>query len=180
MTHNSFSQHLLGMDKRIEVIEKGYNDSLNYPLYNPTKEKIIIVWFEIFQFVEHEIAHIVEFSDLSRILLPNFGFKSVHKTNNSAVFFRSMAKEIKVRAIQMHLLKKDRVRHPIWESILNHKQWVDNAQRLIPFGRFKNYQDMEAWENHLRTKTYNAWGLDRIENEWRNRLNYLRDWMETQ
>lgn len=40
-------------------------------------------------------------------------------------------------------------------------------------------KDVKCWMDHLRERTYQAWSLDRIDHEWKVRLDHIRNWMET-
>jgi hypothetical protein len=137
--------------------------------------------------VEHEIAHAVEMKDQKRWLLPDWGlaFKRFSKEEHlltPRMMFVAMAREIRVRAIGLHMLsekEQTNTQSTSYNILNNQHAWGAWARRMVPFGRFKTYQDVDAWANDLREKTFNAWCKDRIIHEWRIRLNHIQNWMET-
>jgi hypothetical protein len=137
-----------------------------------------------FPMIEHEIAHAVEMTNEKRWLLPDWGLGfggGWEKKMTASKMFASMAREIRVRAIQIHM-SPDHLNHK--DSTLvnicnNEHAWGAWAKEFTPYGRFKNAQDVRAWADDLREKTYNAWSLDRIKSEWTTRLTHMQNWMET-
>jgi hypothetical protein len=134
--------------------------------------------------IEHEIAHMVEMKDPARWTLPDLGMAIFPKGDPSPkMMFAAMAREIRVRAIQLHLIPEDQYsdgNHRTLFNILNNEHaWGGWARTMTPFGRFKNYQDVWDWANGMRERTFNAWNKDRIVHEWKIRLNHIQNWMET-
>lgn len=167
--------HLYGMEPRIRtyaLADTIYSDISK--VYFLTKEHIYIPYR--LPSASHEIAHMVEMKDLDRCLLPDWGLKAF--TNKVKVsdklFFAAFAREIRIRAI-------DNLIHgfsnPV--SITNHVYWFHEACKRIPFGRFKDNKDIVAWADDLSLKTFIAWSFDRVEHEWKIRLDHIRNWMET-
>lgn len=56
---------------------------------------------------------------------------------------------------------------------------MKEAESYLPFGRFKSMKDVIVWAAHLDETTFFDWNLDRIQHEWKNRLSFLQEWMET-
>jgi hypothetical protein len=147
-----------------------------------TKEHIHIPYG--FPAVEHEIAHAVEMTNEKRWLLPDWGLgfgNKWEKKMTASRMFASMSREIRVRAIQLHMMPEElERRHGTLINILNNEHaWGAWAKEFTPYGRFKNAQDVRAWADDLRDKTYRAWSLDRIRHEWTFRLAHMQNWMET-
>lgn len=135
---------------------------------------------------EHEIAHAVEMKNQARWLLPDwglaFGIKNWEINLTPSGFFSSMAREIRVRAIEILINPPHRADTMSTRyNILNNKfAWGgDCTKRFLPYGRFRKYEDVESWVHDLREKTWKAWSLARIEHEWMIRLAHIQNWMET-
>jgi hypothetical protein len=133
--------------------------------------------------IEHELAHMVEMKNKERWTLPDLGmatFTDLDKVS-PAGFFAGFAREIRVRAIQTHMMPEELNNKggSIYNILNNQITWGDYAERNSPFGRFKSYTDVETWALDMRERTYKAWSLDRIEHEWRIRLTHIRNHMET-
>lgn len=134
--------------------------------YKPTKKCIYIA--HSLPTIAHEIAHMVEMNDFSRLLLQDWGLKL-----GPNVGFTSAAREIRVRAIQ-GLMEPERNR-----LVNNYFGWMIPLFGKLPFGRFKTKQDVIDWENDLHHRILRAWSLDRIFHEWKLRVDYIRNWQET-
>lgn len=189
-----FVRQLFQGETRICMHDVG-NDVFNdEKMFVVTKDIIHIPY--ILPAVEHEIAHAVEMTDKSRWLLPDWGMKMEPFKSDSLSFlpfmkikrltprmmFAAMSREVRVRAIQLHMLPESEHNNKKSSlyNILNNIVWGDWAKEMVPFGRrFKTYQDVNAWVNDLREKTFRAWSKDRIIHEWSIRLNYYQEWMET-
>jgi hypothetical protein len=133
---------------------------------------------------EHEIAHAVEMTDQKRWLLPDWGLRFGKDWNQKLTpskMFASMSREIRVRAIQLHMVPGElNNKYSSMVNILNNQHaWGSWAKKYTPFGRFKNAQDVKDWVDDLREKTYNAWSLERIKHEWKIRLTHMQEYMET-
>ncbi len=148
-----------------------------------TKQHIYIPFR--FPTIEHEISHAVEMIDPKRWLLPDWGFANQpyisEKGLTARLAFVAMAREIRVRAIRIHMQSEhlNKEGSSLYNILNNQLAWGEWARRFTPFGRFRNYNDVYAWANDLREKTYNAWSLDRITFEWSRRLTAMQNWMET-
>jgi hypothetical protein len=132
--------------------------------------------------IEHEIAHAVEMQNPVRWTLPDWGLSNYgnrHVKMSASKLFAAVARETRVRAIQLHLEKDLINRRSTCFNILSNETWSTWVRQFIPFGRFKNYQDVNFWIEDLRDKTYKAWNLDRIRYEWSVRLAHMQNWMET-
>lgn len=156
-------------DRQIFVVTK---DVIHLPVGLPT--------------AEHEIAHAVEMKDKSRWLLPDwgliFGVKDWETKLTPSRFFASMAREVRVRAIELlinHTHRNDKT-STRYNILNNEYAWGGlYTKRWLPYGRFKNYKDVQSWVHDLREKTWKAWSLERIEHEWMIRLAHMQNWMET-
>ncbi len=121
----------------------------------------------------HEIAHMVEMTNPKRWTIQDWGMKLHVDSFSARGFFAALSRETRVRAIQRHMDPTI----PVGAPLNNPFCWV--RRDVLPFGRFKTYEDVIAWVKDLHEKTYAAWSLDRIRHEWEIRINYIRHWMET-
>jgi len=179
-----FVRHLLRGENRFRMPDIG-NDKFNdEQFFVVTKEAIYCPY--ILPAVEHEIAHAVEMKDKARWCLPDWGltFKDFvrHVPMKPSRFFASMAREVRVRAIQMRMdhSHNNDVLSTTYNILNNEYAWGGyHTKRFLPYGRFRTYEDVQAWVNDLREKAYNAWSLERIDHEWMIRLAHMQNWMET-
>ncbi len=179
-TVRQFTSHLLEMEPRIRL-HTLVDDLDDKKFFFIGKEYIHIPY--VFPPIEHEIAHLVEMKKKERWTLPDLGMATF--TNLDAVrpanFFAGLAREIRVRAIQLRMSPEemDNKGGTIYNILNNQLTWGDYSDKYSPFGRFKSYQDVETWAQDMREKTYKAWTLDRIESAWKIRLDYIQNYMET-
>jgi hypothetical protein len=187
---NPFVEFLFSLEPRIrvhsfELIEGSYKMSKDREhkqaiFYAVSKDHIHIPYS--FPDEAHEVAHMVEMRDPSRWTLPDWGLKLDGNLESiDRQVFAWMAREVRVRAIQLHMMGADKpkISHPTLYNILNNGCWKDSAQRNLSYGRFKTMKDVEDWVLDLREKTFNDWSKDRIITEWVKRLDYIRDEMES-
>ncbi len=92
-------------------------------------------------------------------------------------FTKYFSTEIKVRAIQCRL--EERKINNFATTILGHVFWGTTAELLLPFAKFQTLNHLEEWIDNLAKSTYNRWTEDKIEFEFKKRLDYWRDWTET-
>lgn len=179
-----FVRSLLQSEPRFRLTDIGndvYNDKMFFVV---TKD--VIYTPALLPLIEHELSHAVEMRDQSRWCMPDWGMSTQgflnEKTLAASCFFAAMAREVRVRAIQLHMqpiCRNDK--HSTIYSILNNDYaWGGTCTtKYLPYGRFQNYQQVEAWVHDLREKNYRSWNLDRIRHEWGIRLTHMQNWMET-
>lgn len=162
---SKFAIDLVSMDSRILP-----RDTLNdVVFYKPGKNAIMFPY--CLPSVAHEVAHVVEMNNFSRLVQDDFGMKLFFCKPSPQMVFAAASRETRVRAIERHMGETS--------YLLHNNLWKSYCKESCPFGRFKTYSDVEDWYLDLDEKTYKAWSLDRIRHEWEIRLNYIRDWMET-
>lgn len=189
-THNQirhtlypFTNYLLGMESRFLFPDIGNEVFGDKQFFVVTKDYIYCPY--VLPNPEHEIAHAVEMANPKRWLLPDWGLAFDPFTNErgltSRMMFAAMSREVRVRAIELHMMPEYRndKGSSKYNILRNEHAWGDWAKRYTPFGRFKNYDDVQAWVHDLREKTYRAWSLERIEHEWKIRLGVMREYMDT-
>ena len=179
-----FVRELLESEPRFRFHDIGNDAFDDKKIFVVTKE--IIHTSYLLPAIEHEIAHAVEMKDKSRWCVPDWGLTFEDFSNGKMMkpsrFFASMAREIRVRAIQLHMSPayRNEVNSSLYNILNNEHAWGgDYTKRFLPYGRFKSYTDVQAWVHDLRVKSYNAWSLDRIRHEWSIRLEHMQNWMET-
>lgn len=177
---NSFLCALLNMEPRIRL----------YPLHGDVDrdcgfivkhDHIYIPWKQ--PAVEHEIAHLVELTNSKRWTMTDWGMPRFETGDISAPrVFSALCRETRVRALQRHMMsfKNEQELHDSWVwDQCNNPYWEEMVRRNLPFGRFRDYQDVQMWIRDLHEKVYNAWSQDRILHEWSIRIDHFRNWMET-
>ncbi len=143
----------------------GNNSALGY---YPTKERIL--FSSIFPDITHELAHHVEMVNKDRLLKKDWGFKTSY---SMAGFLAYISRETRVRAIQRHF---DGKTHYLFDEARNGVEIVSNA---LPLGRFKSKNDLTDYIIDLDDRVFRSWNKDRIEYTWREKMDFLSDWMES-
>lgn len=113
--------------------------------------------------IHHEIAHCVELKDKKRWMKNNWGFNFGFKK------FAATAREARVQAI--HLLMRG--------SIANDPhRWIKGQAanyKVNLFSKFKSKQEVEDYLIAQQNKIRQEWNLDRIELEWKIRMEYIHE-----
>lgn len=141
-------------------------------LYRPSKNNVVFC-AGFTPRLSHEVAHFLEMEGLQRLTMDDFGINSptAFPTTNVG-FYKALVRETRVFAIQ-DLLRRNS--HPIIRM-----NWTTKALSHIPYGRFRHIRDVKSWFSDLYQRTYKSWNKERVQFEWERRINYLRDWMETE
>lgn len=174
-----FVKHLCGMDKRI-VVYPFYADVEDKKGFFVTRDNIFIPY--VLPKIEHDISHLLELRNSKRWTMVDWGMPRFEKDVISpGPFFAALCREIRTRAIQLHMEPEAMgdMNNTTYNQLAN-QYWTGMVKKLLPFGRFQTYQDVECWLGSLREGTYKAWCQDRIVHEWKVRLNHIQNWMETQ
>lgn len=177
-----FVAHLVQDEPRFRFYRGVGNETFNDEKYFVVEKNIIHLPAGL-PSVEHEIAHAVEMKDQKRWLLPDWGmsvkgFTTDFYSLTPRMMFAGMTREIRVRAIQLHIVNEDSPTSTL-KNILNNSVWREWSRTMVPFGRFKNYSDVYNWVGDIHEKTFKQWSQDRIVHEWKIRLNHWQNWMET-
>lgn len=175
-----FLLHLLQMDRRIHLCpmfgdveqDKGFfiaHNRIHIPYELPL--------------VEHDIAHLCELNNPNRWLMPDFGMRRFEAPRiQPKALFAAFSREVRTRALQMHMMsfrnEKDKLRSTAY-SQLNNPYWAEIIKPELPFGRFHTFQDVEMYNADLRERVFQSWNMDRIEDAWKIRLQYIANHMET-
>lgn len=182
---NGFINHLLSMSDRIKVyLGTGTFDGKHSFLNNRDdnkgfyfiKDDDIFIPYGLPNII-HEISHFVEINDLNRLTKDDFGFSPIKDgilllEKNAKFFFAAAARESRVRGIERSICTKRDSR------LTQNHYWNNMAAGHMPFGRFNDKTDFVNWSDDLHNKTIKAWSKDRIECEWKVRLDFVHNWME--
>lgn len=167
--------------------------------YLPTK-KMIFIANDLPKF-RHEIAHMVEMKDVSRITKTDWGLPRYDLSKCSASkIVAAIARETRVIAID-GILRVDKAlntrdedaRLKGWgaHAILTSPDYVyklsTNVRFIgaleeynhLPYGRFWRTEDVVEWSDAIAERTVKAWSKDRIEAVWCERVEYILNWMES-
>lgn len=123
--------------------------------------------------IRHEIGHMLELNNFSRLLQDDFGMRNGFPESARGLF-AALARETRVRAIQLRLTKENAT-----EFIFINSFWLEETHKHLHFGKFKCPEDIKNWVHDLGNKTLRAWNKDRIMTEWNKRVEYIRNWQET-
>ncbi len=155
-----FEQHLLGMFPRVRL-HPIYDDRFGgYSLHHGTVHMATAV-----PSTSHEIAHMVEMKDPKRWTLKDWGMPLAIRSFGIPL----LARECRVRAIQFYMGGQ----RQIYEN-----EFVFDAVKY-PIAKFKGRAELLEWLQAMEERTKKAWSVDRIEDEWRVRVNHIRNYMET-
>ena len=86
--------------------------------------------------------------------------------------FRATVCEAEISGIQNHLENTNK------RSLLANKDWLARLEDSLPFGAFKNINEVKDWIRHLEERSFQSWNEDRIVHEFKHRMEFIRDWME--
>lgn len=173
---SKFEKHLLLMDKRFrlyDICDREFDEYKKH-YYIPTKEYIILSY--TIPNIAHEISHFVEMNNFDRLIKPDFGFDPIgsNKYKSPKNIVQAISRENRVVAIES-IIKNIDYSIPIKEN----DYWFETFKNILPFGKFKTIENVFDWSEFIYISTKNKWSKDRIEHEWKIRLNYVQNWMET-
>lgn len=170
--HNkSFCKEVFNLLKNYSVAFHKVNQSYytpnskiyNFVYYVDDKINLEIEASSIF----HQLSHIVEMQDNSRLLKNNFGFNMFlfrpEKLSNNGIL-KAVAREARVFGIQKHFIKLVNV---------NFSLGIDDLR--LPLGKFKSNKDLTDWARYIQDSTYNNYSQDRIIFELKEKLNYIQN-----
>lgn len=177
----SFEKELLVMFPTIKFVDEyHYLKPLSEPCgYMPRKHQILMTYD--LPRVSHEISHMVEMNDLNRLIIDDWGLYFKDELHGKSPFdnckfaFRAAAREARVKGIENHICKSEYQGNRILADT-----WY--RHRLYPhvgFGRFSSKEDIDDWLRSIFETTRKQWSLDRIQHEWKQRVEFIRNWQES-
>ena len=169
---SKFVKELIALDSRI-MLYPYFSGVIIGRGYLPSKT-LIKIPAEIPR-ISHQIAHMVEIKT-ERCIFPDWGFEELTDDILKNNPFAKVARECRVLAIEKHI--RPTCRDGV-HLITNNFWWNTPVKEAIPFGRFKDIKDVENWAGLITENTFKRWNLDRVEEEWKSRLNYIANWMES-
>src|SRR5271163_748642 len=132
-----FVMELLETDSRI-VLHSGIKEDMAHT-YCTTRNHICVSFG--LPTTEHQISHMVEMRDFSRLTKANWGLANYSHGTEVKNFFAGLAREVRVRAI-------GRCIPPLYvgeKTLMHNPVWANMAKRHLPLGRFHSMQDLDAW-----------------------------------
>lgn len=131
----------------------------------------------------HEIGHMVEMKNFSRLVQDDWGIKHpIPFDRPTPYYFAAMARECRVRGIQSHFDGQETLSQGFkghWiEGQLKPRQ-VNVAAHSLPYGRFTSCDDVWNWADSIFQSARKKYDMERIIGEWKKRVEYIRNWQET-
>ena len=147
------------------------NNGVNM-FYVPLKTHIYIPYS--FPRLSHEVAHMVEMTNNSRLVMIDWGMP-VKIFKKAPGILALLSRETRVRVIEDVLVG----RKPNISTVIEHSYMSKMFPQVIGNSRFKEVRDVENWIEDLHERTLKAWSFDRIMVECHKRMEYILNWMET-
>jgi hypothetical protein len=173
---------------RVKLTQMVFEDSDGKEqAYTPTKECIYLT-YDLPE-LTHEIAHMVEMNNFSRLTLVDWGFW-LGRNKSIKSWFAAAAREARVRSIECKFysgaskIKLSTINGETkWgeqkSSLLDNSLWAAYLRDGLPFGRFKTFNDIDMWIKEIEEHTRKVWSLEKIRHEWKIRVEHICNWMET-
>jgi len=156
--------------------------------YIPTKSRIFIPSGGTFS-IPASLAHILERKN-SKITEVDYGFKVHNETNkergivsiyeaSSKNYFIALARESHVCAIEPVITGEEL--HPDFLKYgrLRNSGWEDICKKHLNYSKFKTINEVREWSAHIMLKTYQSWNQDKVMHVWKEKVDYIRNWMES-
>lgn len=164
------------------IVNRFLSDDLSNPsidhIYSIENNKINIAYNIPFVRIGHQIAHMVEINDLKKCLLPNWGFKTFQSfTPSKEHIFRAIARETRVRAIEKIIYSDYLAPIDLFNDI--NFYWKDLVKNILPYGKFNSLEEVKDWCQSIEYSTLNIWSLDKIEYDWKIRIDYISNHLES-
>ena len=175
--NNSFVVEILSMLPVVNLTEYGRELTDGSVVYYDV-QKSGITFTTKYPRLNHEIAHFVEMNDYDRLIKNDFGFSNNIPSVSPSAFFASLAREIRVMAIQS-ILSDDCNKYNNFRPLINDK-WDNQSIKHLPFGRFGNDNQVKEWQRDIFIKTYCSWSKDKIYEEFKARSEFVKNWRESQ
>ena len=116
----------------------------------------------------HQLSHIVEMQDNSRLLKNNFGFNMFffrpERLSNNGIL-KAVAREARVFVIQKHFAKLVNVKFSLGLAELGR----------LPLGKFKSNEDLVDWAKYIQDSTFKKYSQEKIIFELTEKLNYIQN-----
>jgi len=102
--------------------------------------------------IEHEIAHMVEMSNLSRITKDDWGMP-LNTDDDKTVSMAAIVRELRVRIIQHIITETYKPIRKISDAWNRNSFWSEYFLNKVPFGRFHSKEIAEQWVIDMAQKT---------------------------
>lgn len=175
----SFFRELLGQLNRVNVW--AFNETSDSPIvpstvvhYQPSKSSGINIFTSNVIKLSHELAHMVETRDDSRLIKDDYGirkyFPSTHKGQLQAI-----AREARTRGIQTRMVETAFGN----STLLVHRVaylYVQSSNYSV--GKFSSKSEVNEWSARITATAYREWTKERVIDIWKRKSEYLNNWLE--
>lgn len=121
----------------------------------------------------HEIAHIIEMSDYTRLTKVDMGMPMNTRKFSDKGFLCAIARESRVRAIQSIIGDRP-------TKLFDNASWVEMVKEKQTLGKFKTFKEILEWSDVIYNNALEEWTLDKIKEEWFKKMNFIQNWMNQQ
>ncbi len=159
-----FEKHLIEMFPRVRLHKVGDDYDKDFFMGYAIRHGVIH-FSTLMPSLSHEIAHMVEMKTEKRWIQNDWGFS----LDLNHTWMPILIRETRVRAIQAHMNRQ--------RQIYENEFVFDNVK--YPLTKFKSRPELVEYLQAMSERTQKAWSPDRIEHEWKIRVAYIRNHMET-
>ncbi len=106
-------------------------------------------------------------------------YKADRSKKSQARFTKYLSTELRVRSIEYRLNSSSFQTNKFINKIIGSFNWGDMSLIMLPFAKFQTVDHLKDWIGTLGQTTYNHWTEDKIEFEFKKRLDYWGEWAET-
>jgi hypothetical protein len=98
---------------------------------------------------------------------------------SSKNYFIALARESRVCAIELFINGEEF--HPSFlkHGRLTNSGWKDIGMKHLNYSKFKTIHEVGEWSAHIMLKTYQNWNQDKVMHVWKEKADYIRNWMES-
>lgn len=173
----AFYKKLLNHLNKVNIFDLPECDNVakphNHIHYHPTKDGINIFTSKIIK-LSHELSHILEARDNSRLVQIDFGIKKYFPTTQKGQLV-AIACEARTRGIQTKLIEIAFGRH----HMLYHRLADTLVSPPGPIGKFKNNKEVVDWSYNITRSAYNYWSEDKILLAWKEKAMFINNWLNS-
>lgn len=171
--NNKFLAEILSNNSNIKLHETFfYLSNKKLPCGYFVAKDIILISYGLPPLL-HEIAHIIEMSDYTRLTKVDMGMPTDARKMSDKGFLCAIARESRVRAIQSII--GDR---PM--KLFDNPSWVAMVKEKQTLGKFKTFKEILEWSDVIYNNALEEWTLDKIKEEWFKKMNFIQNWMDQQ
>ncbi len=176
---NSLTRHLLNYSSIIIPYAYKHFHEQNESFINEGQTLYMVRYGKIFitnfygNALHHQVSHMIEMQNLNRCLKDDWGLSFFMKEFSKEQRIIAFVRECRVRAIEAVLQNKT-----LDETIYHHPLLDRDLNRIIPFKKFKTEKEFREWHSHIFETTYKKYSYDRIEHDWKKRIDFIANHIE--